>query len=460
MAANTDISAADASGLLQTLQGHIEDLRSLLQCGICVRPLYEPYTLACGHTFCYGCLTSWFSSGRSHKTCPDCRAQVKAQPAPAYLVRAIVHLFTSRAELLEKGETTAEHREHQRAEAAKVEADKANTHPRTGGLFQGCFKERPPVGQPIIDVEDNVTRCPVCSWELEDTGCTHCGYNLEAETVTGTETEENSEMTDYTDEIDDGFGDIDDEAWNDFYDGVPFEELPFGLQQFHDTRHRRRNRFQNDTYEWQYPPSASSVTHDDSEEEDDSDDDDDDSMASFIDDDEEESDSGSDNSTVVGDHSYTTQDLDNESESETSSDVSMSQDASDDSEEESSEDEEPIRPPVPSSSRRQQRQTNGQRGSASRSTNHQNNESSRAGNRDQNSRSGNRGRGNSNGPAGSSANNAIPVEDDSDSDDDDDVPIPPSRRARAMRHQGGGNHGGRNNGNRNRGNRNNEGRRR
>lgn len=40
--------------LLQTLQGHIEDLRSLLQCGICVRPLYEPYTLACGHTFCYG----------------------------------------------------------------------------------------------------------------------------------------------------------------------------------------------------------------------------------------------------------------------------------------------------------------------------------------------------------------------------------------------------------------------
>lgn len=40
--------------LLQTLQGHVEEIRALIQCGICVRPLYEPYTLACGHTFCYG----------------------------------------------------------------------------------------------------------------------------------------------------------------------------------------------------------------------------------------------------------------------------------------------------------------------------------------------------------------------------------------------------------------------
>lgn len=44
--------------LLQTLQGHVDDIRSLIQCGICVRPLYEPYTLACGHTFCYGVSSS------------------------------------------------------------------------------------------------------------------------------------------------------------------------------------------------------------------------------------------------------------------------------------------------------------------------------------------------------------------------------------------------------------------
>jgi hypothetical protein len=45
---------ANTRKLLQTLQGHVEEVRALIQCGICVRPLYEPYTLACGHTFCYG----------------------------------------------------------------------------------------------------------------------------------------------------------------------------------------------------------------------------------------------------------------------------------------------------------------------------------------------------------------------------------------------------------------------
>lgn len=39
--------------LVNTLQTHVDDIRSLLQCGICVRPLYEPFTIACGHTFCY-----------------------------------------------------------------------------------------------------------------------------------------------------------------------------------------------------------------------------------------------------------------------------------------------------------------------------------------------------------------------------------------------------------------------
>jgi hypothetical protein len=39
--------------LATTLQGHVDDIRTLIQCGICIRPLYEPFTLACGHTFCY-----------------------------------------------------------------------------------------------------------------------------------------------------------------------------------------------------------------------------------------------------------------------------------------------------------------------------------------------------------------------------------------------------------------------
>lgn len=76
----------DATGLLQTLESSLDDIRSLIVCRVCVRPLFEPYTIECGHTFCYGCLIQWFEKDRHQKTCPDCRASVIRQPAPAYLV--------------------------------------------------------------------------------------------------------------------------------------------------------------------------------------------------------------------------------------------------------------------------------------------------------------------------------------------------------------------------------------
>ncbi|KAJ5666070.1 uncharacterized protein N7477_008518 [Penicillium maclennaniae] len=175
-------SEAEASGLVNTLQGHVDDIRSLIQCGICIRPLYEPYTLACGHTFCYSCLSSWFSGGRSKRTCPDCRAPVITQPAPAYLVRAVVQMFTSRAELLDKGETTAEHSKYQQEEATRLETDKANTDPHRGGLFRGLFKPKGPSLKPVVDVDDGVTRCPCCSWELEDgEECHNCNWRYHPE---------------------------------------------------------------------------------------------------------------------------------------------------------------------------------------------------------------------------------------------------------------------------------------
>lgn len=82
--------AADASpsqlSLTHILQSNIDDLRNLVACRICIRPMYEPYTTQCGHTFCYSCLRQWFDRDHSKKTCPDCRAHVVHQPAPAYLV--------------------------------------------------------------------------------------------------------------------------------------------------------------------------------------------------------------------------------------------------------------------------------------------------------------------------------------------------------------------------------------
>ena len=77
----------DPIGLLHTLETSLEEIRTLITCRVCVRPLFEPYTNECGHTFCYGCLVRWFERDQTQKSCPDCRAVVLRPPAPAYLVR-------------------------------------------------------------------------------------------------------------------------------------------------------------------------------------------------------------------------------------------------------------------------------------------------------------------------------------------------------------------------------------
>src|SRR3984885_6641909 len=88
-------------------------------------------------------------------------------------------MFISRIELLPEDETTNEHDEAKRAEAQQIDADKA---PGGEGLFKGAFKNAHlnpwPTALPraIRDVEDGVDRCPICTWELEEGACEHCGY--------------------------------------------------------------------------------------------------------------------------------------------------------------------------------------------------------------------------------------------------------------------------------------------
>ncbi|KAE8362042.1 hypothetical protein BDV27DRAFT_132141 [Aspergillus caelatus] len=404
------------------------------------------------------CLTSWFAGGRKNKTCPDCRAPVKTPPAPAYLVRAVVQLFTSRAELLEKGETTAEHTRHQREEAEKLEHDKKNPHPKEGGLFRGTFNKKTPTAQPIVDLEDNVVRCPRCSWELEeDSNCAQCGYRQDEESVTdtsdltdstgsiSTDSEENSEMTDYMDdELEDGFGELDDVDWNGFYDGVPIEgraeDLPHHLysiiRHYHHHSpppHSHRPVFaRNSHYD-----EASSTAHQTEESTDDYSDDTD--MDSFIDDDEhneQDHDSDSDRSTVVGGpeiryspdrynvrlgSEVTMSQADDRTDDSLSGfEIPDSEEDEDEDEEddEDDEDDEPIRPPVTGNRRRQFPAPSGASGfSVFASRIRQAPNVNPYAMRRQASRS------QSTNTAGTSASNAITLDDDSD-----EGPVRPFRR--------------------------------
>ncbi|KAF2854894.1 hypothetical protein T440DRAFT_442338 [Plenodomus tracheiphilus IPT5] len=165
---------------LKALKTDFDSLRSHLTCKICDHLLYQPYTISCGHTYCYTCLCTWFVGNKARKTCPDCRIVVKELPAPAYVIRDMTGIFIARAELLPSGETVEQHKKWQKDEADAVQLDKDNADARDGGLFKGCFKPHPHHGrgpslQVVRDQEDGVDRCPVCTWELEDGGCTQCG---------------------------------------------------------------------------------------------------------------------------------------------------------------------------------------------------------------------------------------------------------------------------------------------
>ncbi|KKY29018.1 putative ring finger domain-containing protein [Phaeomoniella chlamydospora] len=224
-------------------------------------------------------------------------------------------MFVSREELLPRDDTLQEHHEAMLAEAQLVETDKRDKS-ATGGLFKGVFKNASILGQAaravLRDLEDGVDRCPMCSWELEDGLCNHCGFDA-AGSVDFSDDDGQSISTDYDGH---GFGDSEtdgDMSLQDFdYDGIDYDfdvhhhiRLPI-----HRDFHHRLEGEDGTTAN-----SAISVTSDSEGdvtpiygredemhlESDDSDDDSDDSsnsseMRSFIDDDE--GDSEDDDATV------------------------------------------------------------------------------------------------------------------------------------------------------------------
>ncbi|RMZ80710.1 hypothetical protein DV738_g2701, partial [Chaetothyriales sp. CBS 135597] len=170
--------AATGNSLLTTFQRHIEDMRGLTLCKICLRPFYEPFTLACGHTYCYSCLRDWLNGPRelrAEKGCPDCRQKIETEPSPNYTLRDLVHMFVNRVELLPEDESVEEHERGKHAEAKVLADDRKGS-----GVFRGMFKRtRLPLfgfDRAFRDAADGVDRCPKCMWEMEEGECNSCGW--------------------------------------------------------------------------------------------------------------------------------------------------------------------------------------------------------------------------------------------------------------------------------------------
>lgn len=308
-------------------------LRAITTCKVCFRMLYEPYTLGCGHTYCYSCLCQWFTNGENRKkTCPDCRTAVMRTPAPAYALRDIVRELLNRAELLPESETVEEHERAKLEEAAIVDEDKADDNSETGGLFKGRFplsrNVKNPLRhlRPIHDDSDGVHRCPQCLYEIEPgegISCGRCGWEY-----SGSDEDSANETgsLDEDEELDADL-DMDDEEFeatingtldhlgaydsDDYYPGDPdwpadFDE-PMSMRWFMSSDSdsssngvpapRRRNRDGHLDQE----VDDNRENEDDDDDDDDDDDEADSSMEGFIDDDEEQSlgESESSSSTTI-----------------------------------------------------------------------------------------------------------------------------------------------------------------
>ncbi|KAM3414679.1 putative RING finger protein [Cercospora zeina] len=186
---------------LRALHTDMDAMRQLITCKMCYRFLYEPYGLTCGHTYCYSCLSQWMATA---KTCPDCRARVKEEPRPTWIIREMVRVFVAKSQLLPDGETMEEHEKMASEEAEIVAKDKANTDEFKGGLFRGRFGHR---FVALRDQSDNVWRCPRCTNEVEDGTCRVCEIEIHVDS----DSDEDSTMTN-DDELDGSLADMDHDA--------------------------------------------------------------------------------------------------------------------------------------------------------------------------------------------------------------------------------------------------------
>ncbi|KAG9236904.1 hypothetical protein BJ875DRAFT_396337 [Amylocarpus encephaloides] len=178
----TTKNKVELAGMFDT---DLTKIRNLVTCPICDQLLYEPWTLACGHTYCYSCLCNWFVPNKRKKTCPECRTKVKQIPAPSFLVKQLVEVFVKRSELIPSDETIEQHTERRSEQVAEVEKDRSSPL----GLFKGVFTAR--VGELYRDDYDNVIRCRECGHEHEGgPDCEHCGAILNTDDLSGIDDEE------------------------------------------------------------------------------------------------------------------------------------------------------------------------------------------------------------------------------------------------------------------------------
>ncbi|KAF9581038.1 hypothetical protein BGW38_002096 [Lunasporangiospora selenospora] len=139
--------------------------KASLQCSICVDFFASPFTIECGHTFCYTCLHSWLEI---HKSCPTCRMKLLRRPTLSFTIRDQVQSYVT--EMIEPDRSAVQKRLSEEDEHMK------RLQIRQEDLWKGVFKpfNFAEYGGSVMDDEDGVRRCVSCGWEVSGGACVNC----------------------------------------------------------------------------------------------------------------------------------------------------------------------------------------------------------------------------------------------------------------------------------------------
>ncbi|CCH59109.1 hypothetical protein TBLA_0B02670 [Henningerozyma blattae CBS 6284] len=148
-------------------------------CSICQDYMFVPMVTPCGHSFCYGCLCSWFSSSNvDGLSCPHCRTSITSAPYFNSTLKQWLEIFLDTLDDNDKIKDIFKSMTEGKEESfKKYQKDKNNDQ-----LYNGVFSE---TALAVIDEDDDgIARCSNCHWELdpdfEEGGnvCPHCNTRI------------------------------------------------------------------------------------------------------------------------------------------------------------------------------------------------------------------------------------------------------------------------------------------
>ncbi|OCH92763.1 hypothetical protein OBBRIDRAFT_790921 [Obba rivulosa] len=185
------------TNLLGQHEALLSTFQQTLTCQVCLDLMHRPYALTpCGHTACYSCLVSWFSTPPPdvpagevlpiwvrRKTCPHCRAVVRERPVLMWGIRDLV------SALSKSGLGSGLPPPPPPDAIAEGEADpwanifrpaRSNMHASFAwpGAGAGAGAGEPPLPHLVgmHDAEDGgIYRCVDCMHEIWDGICSACG---------------------------------------------------------------------------------------------------------------------------------------------------------------------------------------------------------------------------------------------------------------------------------------------